>query len=50
MENDSTEMFKAFNMAYDEVIDNCEISNTIQVYHYAPEKEKQNEGDEEEEG
>jgi hypothetical protein len=49
MENDSSEMFKTFNMLYDEVIDNSEISNTIQVYHYAPEKEKANEAEEEEE-
>ena len=48
MENDSAELFKNFNSAYDEVIDNSQISNTIQVYHYAPEKEKQ-EGNEEEE-
>jgi len=50
LENDSNEMFKNFNAAYDEIIDNSEISHTIQVYHYAPEKEKINEGDEEEDG
>ena len=49
IENDSAELFKNFNANYDEVIDNSQISNTIQVYHYAPEKEKQNEGEEEEE-
>ena len=50
IENDSSEMFKSFNAVYDEVIDNSRISNIIQVYHYAPEKEKQNDGEEEEEG
>ena len=50
IENDSAELFKNFNATYDEVIDNSRISNIIQVYHYAPEKEKQNEGEEEEEG
>ena len=49
IENDSAELFKNFNAAYDEVIDNSRISNVIQVYHYAPEKEKQNEGEEDEE-
>ena len=43
-------MFKNFNATYDEVIDNSQISTTIQVYHYSPEKEKHNEGEEEEEG
>ena len=47
IENESGEMFKNFNMAYDEFIDNSQISNTIQVYHYSPEKDKP-EGDEEE--
>ena len=47
IENDSEELFKNFNAAYDEVIDNSTISNTIQVYHYAPEKEKHNEEEEE---
>ena len=47
IENDSEELFKNFNAAYDEVIDNSTISNTIQVYHYSPEKEKQNEEEEE---
>ena len=50
IENDSSELFKNFNAAYDEVIDYSRISNIIQVYHYAPEKEKQNDGEEEEEG
>ena len=50
IENDSSELFKNFNANYDEVIDNSQISNTIQVYHYSPEKEKQNEGEEDEEG
>ena len=47
IENESGEMFKNFNLIYDEFIDNSKISNTIQVYHYAPEKEKP-EGEEEE--
>ena len=47
IENESGEMFKNFNLIYDEFIDNSQISNTIQVYHYAPEKEKP-EGEEEE--
>ena len=50
IENDSSELFKNFTANYDEVIDNSQISNTIQVYHYSPEKEKQNEGEEDEEG
>ena len=50
IENDTPEMFRNFNAFYDEIIDNSQISNTIQVYHYAPEKEKHNEGEEEEEG
>jgi len=49
VENDTAELFKNFNAAYDEVIDNSQISNTIQVYHFAPEKEKLNEGEEAEE-
>jgi hypothetical protein len=48
LDNDSSELFKAFNMNYDEVIDNSELTNTIQVYHYSPEKEKPNEGEDEE--
>ena len=40
-------MFKAFNNIYDEYIDNTQISNTIQVYHFAPEKEVPNEENEE---
>ena len=40
IENDSADLFKNFNAAYDEFIDNSQISNTIQVYHYMPEKEK----------
>ena len=47
IENESSEQFKHFNAAYDEFIDNSQISNTIQVYHYLPEKEKP-EGEEEE--
>ena len=47
VENDTAELFKNFNAIYDEFIDNTQISNTIQVYHYQPEKEKQ-EGEEEE--
>ena len=43
-------MFRNFDAFYDEIIDNSHISNTIQVYHYAPEKEKHNEGEDEEEG
>ena len=50
IESDTSEMFKNFNATYDEVIDNSQISTTIQVYHYSPEKEKHNEGEEEEEG
>ena len=50
IENDTSEMFRNFNAFYDEIIDNSHISNTIQVYHYAPEKEKHNEGEDEEEG
>ena len=50
IENVSAELFKNFNAAYDELIDNSKISKIIQVYHYAPEKEKQNEGEEDEEG
>ena len=41
IENDSAEQFKNFNETYDQYIDNSEISNTIQVYHYLPEKEKE---------
>ena len=33
-------MFKAFNNIYHEYIDNTQISNTIQAYHFTPEKEK----------
>ena len=48
IENDTNEYFKTFNAGYDELIDNSKISNTIQVYHYIPEKEKENEENEEE--
>ena len=48
IENETSDLFKNFNANYDEVIDNSQISNTIQVYHYTPEKEKE-EGDAEEE-
>ena len=48
LENDTAEFFKNFNSIYDEYIDNSPISNTIQVYHYAPEKEKPEEEGEEE--
>ena len=47
IENESSEMFKSFNANYDEFIDNSKISNTIQVYHFMPEKEEQNEENEE---
>ena len=47
VENDTSDLFKNFNAIYDEFIDNTQISKTIQVYHYQPEKEKQ-EGEEEE--
>ena len=46
IENDSAEQFKNFNETYDEYIDNSQISNTIQVYHYLPEKEKEPEEEE----
>ena len=46
MENDSAEQFKSFNELYDQYIDNSEISQTIQVYHYLPEKEKEPEEEE----
>ena len=46
IENDSAEQFKSFNEVYDQYIDNSEISNTIQVYHYLPEKEKEPEEEE----
>ena len=46
IENDSADLFKNFNAAYDEFIDNSQISNTIQVYHYMPEKEKPEEEEE----
>ena len=49
IENDTGELFKNFNAVYDEYIDNSQISNTIQVYHFSPEKEKPNEGEEAEE-
>ena len=49
IENETSELFKNFNAAYDEYIDNTQISNTIQVYHFSPEKEKVNEGEEGEE-
>ena len=49
IDNDSPTLFKAFNKTFDECIDNSKISNTIQVYHYAPEDDKANEGEEEEE-
>ena len=48
IENDTADFFKNFNSIYDEFIDNSPISNTIQVYHYAPEKEKPEEEGEEE--
>ena len=46
IENDSAEQFKTFNETYDQYIDNSEISKTIQVYHYLPEKEKEPEEEE----
>ena len=46
IENDSAEQFKSFNEIYDQYIDNSEISKTIQVYHYLPEKEKEPEEEE----
>ena len=46
VENDSAEQFKSFNEIYDQYIDNSEISKTIQVYHYLPEKEKEPEEEE----
>ena len=46
VENDSAEMFKSFNETYDQYIDNSDISKTIQVYHYLPEKEKEPEEEE----
>ena len=49
IENETSDLFKNFNAAYDEYIDNTQISNTIQVYHFSPEKEKVNEGEEGEE-
>ena len=51
IENESSGQFKAFNKCYDECIDNSKINNTIQVYHYAPEEEKpeNEEGEEQEE-
>ena len=47
IENDSAEQFKSFNEIYDQYIDQSDISNTIQVYHYLPDKEKEPEDDEE---
>ena len=49
IENETSELFKNFNANYDEVIDNSQISNTIQVYHYSPEKPKEEGGEGEEE-
>ena len=46
IENDSAEQFKSFNEIYDQYIDNSDISKTIQVYHYLPEKEKEPEEEE----
>ena len=46
IENDSAEQFKTFNETYDQYIDNSEISKTIQVYHYLPEKQKEPEEEE----
>ena len=47
IENDSAEQFKSFNEIYDQYIDQSDISNTIQVYHYLPDKEKEPEDEEE---
>ncbi len=47
IENDSAEQFKSFNEIYDQYIDQSDISNTIQVYHYLPDKEKEPEEEEE---
>ena len=47
IENDSAEQFKSFNDIYDQYIDQSDISNTIQVYHYLPDKEKEPEDEEE---
>ena len=44
---DTEEMFRGFNHCYDEMINRGKISNTIQVYHYAPEEEKPEEEAEE---
>ena len=46
-EIDSKPAFEQFNNDYDEMINNSVINNTIQVYHYEPEKEKENEEGEE---
>ena len=46
MENDSAEQFRSFNEIYDQYIDSSDISQTIQVYHYLPEKEKEPEEEE----
>ena len=46
IENDSAEQFKNFNEIYDQYIDSSEVTNTIQVYHYLPEKEKEAEEEE----